>query len=230
MASVAPHYWGCAQPSLGRRYFESDGGEGLVLQWTSIITNQPDWVEIVTWNDWNESTYICPIEDPSPYFTGAQTPRRYCHAGYFELSKHYISWYKTGIEPAIGQDSLFCFYRVHSKTAVASNTNDLPVTWFIGNVADTVYATVFLTAPANLEITSGNKSSTNALGAGLHHVRTLFSSGPQKFTLRRNGSSVLAMQGADILASIANYDFFPFSASSDYQPAAPNNFRVLGPP
>jgi glucan endo-1,3-alpha-glucosidase len=146
-----------------------------------------------------------------------------------ELSKHYISWYKTGVEPVIVRDSLYCFYRVHPKKAAASNTNDLPVTWFIGNVEDTLYASVFLTAPADLEIISGNKAATNSLGAGLHHVRASFSSGPQALTLRRSGSQVLSIRGVDILSNIVNYDFFPFSAYSNEQPVPPNNFHVLGP-
>lgn len=229
MASVAPHYWGCVQASLGRRYFESDGGEGLALQWSSIITNQPDWVEIVTWNDWNESTYLCPIDDPSQYFSGAQTPKRYCHGGYLELSKHYISWYKNGVEPPINHDALFCFYRTHSKTAVASNTNDLPVTWFIGNVQDTSYSSVLLLAPASLEIRSGATATTNTLAGGLHHVRVPFSSGPQSFTLRRNGVQLLSIRGSDILSNIVNYDFFPFTTHGQYPPTPPNNFHILGP-
>jgi glucan endo-1,3-alpha-glucosidase len=229
MASVSPHYWGCAQPSLGRRYFENDGGEGIVLQWRSIIANQPDWVEIVTWNDWNESTYVCPIDDPGLFFVGAQTPRRYCHAGYFELSKHYISWYKNGVEPKIAQDRLFCFYRAHPKATIASNTNDIPVTWFIGDVQDNVYASVFLTAPADLEIVSGNTATTNSLPLGLHHLRSAFSPGRQIFTLRRNGVAVASVRGVDIKSDIANYDFFPFGASSNNQPPVPINFHLLGP-
>jgi glucan endo-1,3-alpha-glucosidase len=167
MASVCPHYWGCVQQSLGRRYFETDGGEGLVQQWTSIITNQPDWVEIVTWNDWNESTYLCPIDDPALYFSGLQVPKRNCHAGYLELSKHFISWYKTSVEPVVNRDSVFCFYRIHPKTALASNTNDSPVTWFIGNVQDTFYASVLLTASADLIVKTGGNTITNSIAAGL---------------------------------------------------------------
>src|SRR5207237_10896572 len=50
MASVTPHYWGAAQYTVGRRYFEFDGGEGIALQWNSIIQNRPDRVAITTSN------------------------------------------------------------------------------------------------------------------------------------------------------------------------------------
>jgi len=65
---------------------------GLISQWQSIISNQPDWVEIVTWNDFNESSYLSPVDDPGKYFSELQTPRRYSHNGYcaFETLHHLV--------------------------------------------------------------------------------------------------------------------------------------------
>ena len=62
MCSFSPMYWGAVQPD--RRYYETCGGEGIELQWKSIVRQQPDWVEIVTWNDFNES-YVCPVASPA---------------------------------------------------------------------------------------------------------------------------------------------------------------------
>jgi hypothetical protein len=233
MASCSPHYWGCTQNSLGRRYFESQGGEGTVLQWTSIITNQPDWVEICTWNDFNESTYISPVDNPGNYFSNLQTPRRYCHAGYLELAKRFISWFKSGSELPITQDALYYFYRTHPKNAVASNTNDVPVTAFAGDVQDVIYTTVFLTAPAQLEIQSGPTSSTNLLGIGMTQLRTPFAPGSQQMLLRRGSSVVLSAQGPDIMSAIQVYDFFPasgFAYGPGPPPAPPSNLALLGQP
>ena len=230
MAGVSPHYWGCKQPSNGRRYFEFDGGEGTSLQWNSVIASQPDWVEIVTWNDFGESTYISPVEDPGQYFAELSTPHRYSHKGYLELSKHYIAWFKTGQEPPIQNDALYHFYRTHPRNAVASDTNDIPVTWFIGNVQDTLNATVFLVQPAQLTIASGANRTTNSLPAGISAIRTPFAPGTQTMTLVRNGSQVLSVQGSNILAQIQNYDFFPASGFAYGKPNPPAGFRVSGPP
>ena len=232
MGSYCPHYWGNSQPSNGRRYFETDGGEGTILQWTSILADQPDWVNLVTWNDFNESTYSSPVDNPGQYFSQLTTPYRYCHAGYLELSKHYIAWYKTGQEPPINKDALFYFYRTHSTNAVASNTNDIPVTWWFGNIQDTIYTTVFLTFPAQLEINSGGHLSTNTLAAGLQCLRTPFAPGAQTFIVRRSGKVVLSVQGPPILSQIINYDFFPasgytYGVTNVLQP--PINLRATGP-
>ena len=211
MASASPSYWGSVQNSIGRRYFEFDGGEGTVMQWQGIIANQPDWVEITTWNDFNESTYISPISNPGIYQSGLQVPVRYSHAGYLELAKRYIAWYKTGVPPATNKDALFYFYRTHSTNLVASATNDVPVAWFLGDVADVIYNTLFLTAPAQLKVVSGTNSATYSLGAGLQQVRTPFAPGAQIFTLTRNGTQVLSAQGPPILSQITNYDYFTAS-------------------
>jgi glucan endo-1,3-alpha-glucosidase len=233
LACVAPNYWGWAQPSNGRRYFETYGGEGISLQWTSIITNQPDWAIFVTWNDFNESTYVSPVEDPGTYFWQLVAPVRNSHKGYLQLSKHYISWFKTGQEPPIDRDALFYFYRTHPKSAVAANTNDLRVTTFFGDVQDVLYTTLLLVKPADLEILSGGNWRTNSLPSGIQHIRTPFTPGAQRFTIRRGGVEVLSVSGPSIQSNIDLYDFFPASGyayGGSGPPMPPQNIRLSGPP
>ncbi len=230
MAGLTPHYWGCGQLSNGQRYYESDGGEGIALQWNSIIANQPDWVNLVTWNDFNESTYITPLDNPAAYWQPLASPNRYSHDGYCQLSKYFITWYKTGTPPPVTQDALFYFYRTHPLNAVASTTNIAPVTTFFGDVGDVIYTTTLLTAPALLEITSGNNSTTNFVPPGLCHTRTPFAPGPQQFTLVRGTRQVLTTQGPNIQSQIAVYDFFPASgcayAPAPGAPAAPTGLQT----
>jgi glucan endo-1,3-alpha-glucosidase len=231
MAGLEPHYWGSIQPSLGRRYYETSGGEGLITQWLSIITNQPDWLEICTWNDFNESTYISPVYNPETYFAQLQVPHRYSHQGYLELSKWFIAWYKTGIPPTNAPDALFYFYRSHPENAVASDTNDIPVTWVYGNAQDTIFTTVFSTGPAQLVIDSGGKVTTNLLTTGIQSVETPFKPGTQDLTVIRNGQVVLSVEGPPILSAITNYDFFPASGYTygiSNVVSSPVNLRING--
>ncbi len=116
---------------------------------------------------------------------------------------------KLGVPPPITQDSLYYFYRIHSLNLVAPN--DIPVTQIHGDIADVIYNTLLLTAPAQLNVQSGTHSVTYSLGAGLQQVRTPFAPGTQTFTLLRNGAPVLSVQGAPIMSSITNYDYFPAS-------------------
>ena len=209
MASFTPYYWGQAQPD--RRYFETEGGKGMATQWEGIIKDQPNWVEIVTWNDFNE-TYLTPIVNPEQYFKELAIPRRYNHAGYYELCKYYIQWYKSGKKPVIKRDGLFYFYRTHAKAAVAG-IDKKPATTFHGDVQDALYVTTMLTAPAELRVISGATKHVHKMKAGIQHVSIPFnfSPGAQHFALYRNDKLLCEITGEPVLAKIEYYDFFPAS-------------------
>lgn len=206
IASYTPTCWGYRQ-APDRRYFETDGGEGTARQWQALIAADPNWVEIVTWNDFNESSYVSPVENPGRYFAELLTPPRHCHAGYLELSKYFITWYKTGRQPPINRDALFYFYRPHPKDATATR-DDRPVTSRLGEVTDTLYLTTLLTAPAELCVNSGDTQTRHSVTAGLQHLRVPFVPGPQRFELTRHGERILTAQGDLIDANIERYNFF----------------------
>uniref|UniRef100_A0A914Y579 Glycoside hydrolase family 71 protein n=1 Tax=Panagrolaimus superbus TaxID=310955 RepID=A0A914Y579_9BILA len=95
----------------------------LPTRWQQIISLNPDMVEIITWNDYSESHYICSIGADLP--TGMQginqqvnQPQRMVHDAWLELSKHYIQWYKNGQRPAVTQDQFYWWYRIHPKNNV----------------------------------------------------------------------------------------------------------------
>jgi glucan endo-1,3-alpha-glucosidase len=180
------------------------------------------------------------VDNPGLYFAGVQSPYRNLHAGYLELSKRYITWFKTGQPPTTNQDALFYFYRIHPKDAVAFDTNDVAVTWRTGDVQDAIYTTTFLTAPATLEVASGGVLTTNSLPAGMNYLHTPFAPGTQMLTLRRNGQQLISVQGPSVLSAINSYNFFTASGyayangtSSNEAPQAPSivqppgNFRII---
>lgn len=223
MAGCSPTYWGSAQFSSGRPYFESEGGAGIISQWQWILANQPDWVEIVTWNDLNESTYVVPLSRPDQFYSSP--PQRFSHAGYLALMKHYIGWYKSGVEPAIAAEGLFYFYRTHSTNAVASNTNDVPVTVLMGNVQDAIYATAALIAPADLEVKSGNYTTNLSLPSGISCRQIPFRPGEQNLILRRKGKQLAAASGPAVATNIQYYDYFVASGCA-YAISSPTDLRV----
>jgi glucan endo-1,3-alpha-glucosidase len=221
MACFSPHYWGCNQYSVGRRYYETLGGEGTELQWEQLIANQPDWVEIVTWNDFDESTYISPVVNPGQYFSGLGAARRNTHAGYLELSKYYISWYKSGYEPAIDRDALFYFYRIAPLDLVI--TNDVPVTWVSPYESDQIFLTTMLKSPATLVVTSGGVQTNYTQAAGINSVRVPFLPGPQTFEVWRSGSRVAVVNGPPVTTALTNYNFFPTSGFAYLPDVAPTS-------
>ena len=219
MSSVTPQYWGAIQNGDGRAYNEFTGGEGLAIQWNSILNVQkPDWVELFTWNDFDESTYFSPIDDVCkywPYVTGHQTRDFYkSHAGELALTKYYIQWYKTGVKPAATNDKIYFFYRTQPMNMVAANDPRGPVSARNGSVQDVIYVTAILRVAATLQVISGSSKMTFNLPAGNSNVRVPFKVGPQTLALIRSGRTLLTQQGEPVVGSAPAYNFNYYTGSA----------------
>ena len=184
-----------------RQYYEYEGGYGADAQWKSIIERQnTPLVEVAMWNDYTESSYFQPTRVLHAADKGMTS---FPHLGYYELTKYYIKWYKTGRAPAITKDAIFYFYRTQPKDAVAPNdstTCDKPIRQdkLFGNVQDDIYVTTALTKPAILHVVSGGASYNIKVGAGIQHTKVPFTPGHQTFEIVRHGEVLTHSQGTDI--------------------------------
>ena len=183
----------------------------MAQEWEGAIRDGADWVEITTWNDWGEKTYVAPFGPPSetkiwdgdnPGFGAIN----YSHVAYLDASRYYIDWFKTGRPPRITQDRLFYFYRMEPKAAsgrqFAPDEAQRGMKTISGADAleDNMYVTCFLTRPARLTVHSGDTARTFAVPAGVQHVAMPFDLGAQRFTLTRNGRAVLQKIGEQEIA------------------------------
>jgi glucan endo-1,3-alpha-glucosidase len=195
MAPICLQFWG----ANANRYYEYGGAAGMRTLWMDAIhVTHPDWVEIITWNDFIEGTYVSPIDDPNKYpganfldSTGVPIGTRgyfHSHKGVAALLSFFIQWYKTGVEPAIRHDAIYYFYRTQLKGADASSP---PPAHKFGPVADLLYITANLTAPAELRVTTGGQIKILFLQAGSTDVQTPILAGdPPLFELIRNGQTI----------------------------------------
>jgi glucan endo-1,3-alpha-glucosidase len=202
MAPVALQFWG----ANANRYYEYSGAAGMRRMWMDAIRRtHPDWVEIITWNDFIEGTYISPIDDPNRYpganyLTESGVPLGalhyfHSHAAAADLMRFYIRWYKTGREPAITHDRVYWFYRTQSWRY---NAGVPPVERKYGPVADEIYVTANLTAPARLTVRCGAHTSMVALPAGSSDAAVPFMPGATpEFTLLRHGRKIASAEGLD---------------------------------
>ena len=198
MAGITPYYRG-----LGGNYriYDSNGFEGVALQWEGAIRDQATWVEIVTWNDWGEASYVAPFGAPSETrFWDNHWGPMLSHSAYLSASRYYIDWYKTGSRPEIREDVLYYFYRTHSKNMPGIRKPGAPdsgtgIPCGADKLKDNVSATLFLTAPAQFTIHSGNSQQTVALAAGVQHVSRPFQPGLQRFVLTRGNETIIDKTG-----------------------------------
>lgn len=216
MAPVALQFWG----ANANRYYEYSGGAGMRSMWMDAIERtRPDWVEIITWNDFIEGTYISPIDDPNRY-AGANFLDSsgipvgtlhyfHSHAAAGELMRFYIEWYKTGKQPTISHDAIYWFYRTQPA---AVNASTPPAQKKYGPVADVIYITVNLVAPAVLRVESAGHIRDLQVKAGSNDVTARFAAGdPPTFTLMRSGTRVLRASGLDGIQGSPKFNNFYYS-------------------
>jgi len=119
MAPVTPYYRGLPA-GTNYRAFETNGLSGMATEWEAAIASGVTWVQIETWNDWAESTYVAP---------SSRSRQSAAQAGLMSITtasaicsripristraSTTIRWFKSGSKPAITRDRLFYFYRLN---------------------------------------------------------------------------------------------------------------------
>ena len=214
MASVTPYYRG-----LGGNYrvCDSRGFEGFAKQWEGAIRDHATWVEIVTWNDWGEASYVAPFGSAydTAFWDGHWGPLL-SHAALLKASRYYIDWYKSGQPPKIEEDQIVYAFRTHAKSVPGikkPGSPDASVARPGGadKLADEVFATLFLTAPARLTIHSGATEKSFDAAAGVSHVALPFAPGAQRFVLTRGSETVIdktAEQAVSATDAWGNFNLF----------------------
>ncbi|MFT4436824.1 endo-1,3-alpha-glucanase family glycosylhydrolase [Caballeronia sp. 15715] len=223
MAPVTPTYRGL---SAGTNYraFETSGFSGMATEWEAAITSGATWVQIVTWNDWAESTYVAPIGgNGRAHVYDDRFGDLLSHTGYLDASKYYIEWFKSGSKPTIMQDRLFYFYRLnllgqdHPGSSDAHDARTPPRT--SEPLSSQIHVSVFLTAPAVLVVSLGSVQDAAKrfdVPAGVTHVSVDARAGTPRFVLQRHGKTLIDKTGdqaisADDFSGAYNY----FSGSAD---------------
>lgn len=200
MAGISPFYRGYG---INYRVFNYNGFEGVAQQWEGAIEDGADWVELVTWNDWGESSYFAPLPENAPAASlwDGHWGRLTSHKAYLDASLYYSTWFKTGRKPEISRDRLFYFYRLNPADVRANKfLNDagkleLALPDNAKKLPDEVYVTVFLKSPAELTIHSGSTDRVFSLPEGVSHVSVEFGCGPQRFVLKRGNAVVIDKTG-----------------------------------
>ena len=212
MASVSPYYRG-----LGGNYrcFETGGLEGFARQWTNAREIGAQWVEIVTWNDWGEASYVAPFGPPAATtLWNGHWGKMLSHVAYLDAMRYWIDWFKTGAPPAIQDDRLFYAYRPHPRALAGRPKPDAEAAGRPGGadrLRDEVFVTVLLTAPARLTVHSGPTQCAFDLPAGAQHVALPFAPGAQRFVLERDGRVLRDKTGEHPISAteaLGNFNMF----------------------
>ncbi|WP_191089385.1 endo-1,3-alpha-glucanase family glycosylhydrolase [Microbacterium radiodurans] len=163
-------------------FAEAGNTANLRASWQRAIDSGAQYVQLVTWNDYSESTQFAPSVDHGDAFLDASRP--------------FVDWFHTGVEPAITEDQAFLTHRTQFAGALPELLHRLATPTLGGTSiapTDNVEALVYLTAPATLTFTVGGRTTGVDAPAGRSAVTVPLRSGSVSLTVSRDGSAVIEL-------------------------------------
>jgi hypothetical protein len=167
-------------------YWEAGNSAAFRDAWNSSIQGDADWIQLVTWNDFSETSAITPATDA--------TLQKTIGTGFYNLTGYYAAWFLSGQQPRITHDVLYYFYRREATTA-ASPAQTKKDTIAGGTAQNSIELLAFLTSPGVLKITVGGKTYTQNAAAGVVSFKVPSQAGTPLFTLSRSGADVFSFHG-----------------------------------
>ncbi|OJJ96887.1 hypothetical protein ASPACDRAFT_33894 [Aspergillus aculeatus ATCC 16872] len=199
-------------------------------RWVQAMYLAPDFIEIISWNDFGESHYIGPIQDSdsslaeSTYtaFGTGESPYNYAlnmpHDGWRAFLPWLIDTYKNNIS-TITQEGVQAWYRLNVRGSCASDggttgntASELQLEYWPYEIPqDRVFFSALLGSSADVSITVGDVAleaawnSTPSGGAGLYHGSAAFSvqAGTVEVAISRDGAIIASFTGPDIVTGCA---------------------------
>lgn len=202
-------------------------------RWQQAMYLAPEFIEIISWNDYGESHYIGPIYDihndlaaasyaafdkdkgdaPYNYVAG------YDHSGWRALLPFLIDTYKYNVS-TITEEGLTAWYRLNAAGSCASDggttgntVSQLQLEYPPKDIPqDKIFYSALLASPADVVVTVDGVSlgaawtHTPSGDAGIYHGSVSFTghSGSVEITVTRGGSTVVSVLGEDIFSGCSN--------------------------
>ncbi|RXK35703.1 hypothetical protein M231_07031 [Tremella mesenterica] len=185
-------------------------------RWEQVISlrDKVSMTELLTWNDYGESSYIGPIEGALP--SGSEVwVDGFDHTALSSLTKYYSTAFKTGQYPDISQDEIILWSRPHPHDATATGDGvGRPEGW--QNTEDYLYAVVFATEDGQASLTSGSQTTSFDVKRGLNKLKVVSNQGGIGGSLSRNGKKVVdyTAQGFTYTSNPQTYNYNYFVGSS----------------
>ncbi len=169
---------------------ESDNGVTDRLAWQLAEQQQAQWVQLITWNDYAESTAMAPSV---------------MHGwSILDMNAYDIVRFKSGTRPRVLRDAIFLSYRDQfvSARTVFHEIAPMHVLPGSGQPRDTIEAVTFATAPSDVVITAGTQHYACHVAAGRGICTFPLALGSVSAQMQRDGETVaVARPGASVTDS-----------------------------
>ncbi|WP_454602546.1 endo-1,3-alpha-glucanase family glycosylhydrolase [Microbacterium trichothecenolyticum] len=158
---------------------EANNTASVRAQWNKAIAEKADYVQLVTWNDYSESTQIAPSQDHGSAF--------------LDLTRYYTAWFHTGTQPAVTADAIVLTHRTQFVSAKPSYPQSLMGAPALDGTStparDMVEALVWLPTPATVQITVGGTTTSFSAPAGVSAYTVPLKLGSVSAKIVRSGAT-----------------------------------------
>lgn len=189
---------------VGMLYAEAGNTETLRASWDRAMADQAELVQLVTWNDYAESTQLAPSMAHGSSF--------------LDVDGYYLTRFKTGQDPTLLGDELVVTHRVQRFGDQPTQQSGSMSPTLSGNAVpprDTVEVVSMLSAPATVTLSSGGSSATFDAPAGLSAHLMPLEVGPVAASAVREGETVASVTSPyPVVASPTRWDLQYYGASS----------------
>ncbi|KAH2378148.1 hypothetical protein KXV98_005294 [Aspergillus fumigatus] len=190
-------------------------------RWEEVMVVQPDFVQIISWNDYGESHYIGPLYNIDKYeaFSVGEAPVNYAHGmphdGWRLFLPYYIDIYKNG-KASITKEGVVGWYRPNPSSecndggTAAITASQLQYEFRPAEVVqDKIFYSALLTSMATVTVTVGGVSIPATWqdipdgGVGVYHGSVGYGTfyGDVKISISRAGSTIAKFSSAAITTS-----------------------------
>jgi hypothetical protein len=147
--------------------------------WGQAANFKAQYVHIITWNAYAESTEIAPSSGTQFLF--------------YDLTAYYIAWFKTGSPPSILADAIYYSHRTEIFNLDDPRSTGELMFRNLGKtpVRNRIEMLAMLTAPATLEIDIAGHREIRSVSAGLRILETDAKLGRPVFRIIRSGTVVV---------------------------------------
>jgi hypothetical protein len=174
--------------------------------WMNAIDGAADSVQLITWNDYSESSAIRPS-------TGIQY-------SFYDLAAFYIEWFKTAREPRITRDVLYYFHRIQPTDGAglgAAQARQFTLQWGRGPVND-IELLAFLVEGGELQIEAGGVVHRMVADRGVTSMRVPLVAGRPRFRLKRGDRVVVEFESAYAIDDHAQFQNLLYHGGSSTRP------------
>lgn len=219
MAGVAP--WFFKRLASDTNWLNAQDSNIYIDRWMELLKLQPNYIEVISWNDFGESHYIGPADStPESQLMEPSKADYYGnldHSAFLKMSAIFIKTFKAGetvVSVTADEEDVFFFYRPQPVNNIPSDDaypdNGWPLPENASSIADNVYIVPFLSEPATIYLNSGGVTTSMDAPSFLSKGEVLFNSpakmGAQVLTASRPiRGATLNKTGIDITSGGSRY-------------------------